>query len=102
MKTEILSFLSFLFFFICWQLRNFRTGNCSLTYNQRINLCVDCLIISRYQERVKIHFEKLILGDEDVRYSSLINPRLPISCVRPFSIFEFLCYSVIRLVKGRP
>ena len=26
-----------------------------------------CLFVSRYHERVKIHFEKLILGDEDVR-----------------------------------
>lgn len=75
---------------------------CSLTYNQRINLCVDCLIISRYQERVKIHFEKLILGDEDVRYS-LINPRLLpfFLCVRPFSIFEFLSLSRHPISEGR-
>ena len=34
-----------------------------LINNSLVSFDCDC----RYQERVKIHFEKLILGDEDVR-----------------------------------
>jgi hypothetical protein len=38
----------------------------AIEQDSRYLLAVFFLCVSRYQERVKIHFEKLILDDEDV------------------------------------